>query len=304
MRSVGAWRERWAALAVLAWAFAAPAAAQEAVLDEGAQLLAWRAQAIAYEHGDGVAKDGERAALLYCEAARLGDAESQFNLGWMYANGRGVKRDDALAAFFLRIAAAQGITQAANLLPQLGQPVETVPECMRDPEPMPLVVSTAPVLRDASLGAPRPIVDLVDKIAPQLRVPPPLVFAIIEAESNFDSRAVSAKNAQGLMQLIPETAARFQVKNAFDPAQNVRGGTAYLRWLLAYFEGDVELVAAAYNAGERTVERYLGVPPYLETRAYVRRIVSAVGPNVARYDASVVEPSALMSRIRERRAAR
>jgi soluble lytic murein transglycosylase-like protein len=165
------------------------------------------------------------------------------------------------------------------------------------------VVASVP-LRDASLAAPRPIADLVSKIAPQYQVPSPLVFAIIEAESNFDSRAVSPKNAQGLMQLIPETAARFRVKNAFDPAQNVRGGVAYLRWLLAYFEGDVALVAAAYNAGERTVERYLGVPPYLETRAYVRRIISAVGPNVERYDASVVGPSALMNQIRERQAVR
>jgi soluble lytic murein transglycosylase-like protein len=165
------------------------------------------------------------------------------------------------------------------------------------------VAASAP-LRDASLAAPRPIADLVGKIAPQYQVPPPLVFAIIEAESNFDSRAVSPKNAQGLMQLIPETAARFRVKNAFDPAQNVRGGVAYLRWLLAYFEGDVALVAAAYNAGERTVERYLGVPPYLETRAYVRRIISAVGPNIERYDASVVGPSALMNQIRERQAVR
>ena len=74
------------------------------------------------------------------------------------------------------------------------------------------------------------------------------------------------------MQLIPETSARFNVKKPFDPVQNVRGGLAYLRWLLAYFKGNVALVAAAYNAGEGTVERYRGVPPYAETRAYVQRI--------------------------------
>ena len=75
------------------------------------------------------------------------------------------------------------------------------------------------------------------------------------------------------MQLIPETSARFNVKQPFDPVQNIRGGFAYLRWLLAYFQGDVALVAAAYNAGEGIVERYRGIPPYAETRAYVQRIM-------------------------------
>ena len=79
------------------------------------------------------------------------------------------------------------------------------------------------------------------------------------------------------MQLIPDTAARFKVRNPMDPAQNIRGGMAYLRWLMAYFEGDIALVAAAYNAGEGAVERYRGVPPYAETRAYVRRILAAMG---------------------------
>jgi len=128
----------------------------------------------------------------------------------------------------------------------------------------------------------------------------PLVFAIMQAESNYDSTAVSPKNAQGLMQLIPETALRFQVRDAFDPAQNVRGGIAYLRWLLAYFEGETSLVAAAYNAGERSVERYRGVPPFGETQAYVQRIVGSVGPGVQPYDAAVVEPSPLLQQIRTR----
>ena len=76
------------------------------------------------------------------------------------------------------------------------------------------------------------------------------------------------------MQLIPETAERFGVRDAWNPEQNVRGGLAYLRWLLERFEGDVALVSAAYNAGERTVQQYGGVPPYAETREYVRRILS------------------------------
>jgi soluble lytic murein transglycosylase-like protein len=75
------------------------------------------------------------------------------------------------------------------------------------------------------------------------------------------------------MQLLPETAIRFGVRDAFDPIDNIRGGLAYLRWLLSYFRGDVLLAAAAYNAGERTVERFGGVPPYPETMEYVRKIM-------------------------------
>ena len=111
-------------------------------------------------------------------------------------------------------------------------------------------------------------------MAPQYQVEPQLALAIIAAESNFNTQALSPKNAQGLMQLIPETSERFNVKNPYDPAQNLRGGLTYLRWLLAYFEGDVALVAAAYNAGIGTVSRYGGVPPYAETQEYVSKVTA------------------------------
>ncbi|MEE9331879.1 MAG: lytic transglycosylase domain-containing protein, partial [Methylophilaceae bacterium] len=91
-------------------------------------------------------------------------------------------------------------------------------------------------------------------------------------ESNFNPKATSPKNAQGLMQLIPATAKRFHVKNPYNPEDNIKGGLAYLQWLMAYFEGDVRLVAAAYNAGEGAVNKYKGIPPYRETRNYVRKI--------------------------------
>src|SRR5204863_9972600 len=106
--------------------------------------------------------------------------------------------------------------------------------------------------------------------------------------------AVSRKSGPRLMQPIPETALRFRFKNVFDRVQNVRGGIAYLRWLLAYFEGEVSLVAAAYNAGERSGERYRGLPPYGETRAYVRRIVASVRQAAQPYAASVADPSPLL----------
>jgi len=93
------------------------------------------------------------------------------------------------------------------------------------------------------------------------------------------------------MQLIPETAARFNVRHPYDVAENVRGGLAYLRWLLAYYRGEVALAAAAYNAGERTVDRYRGVPPYPETRAYVRRVLDLFRRDRHPYDPTIVEPS-------------
>ena len=132
----------------------------------------------------------------------------------------------------------------------------------------------------------------VSLVAPEYRLEPQLVLAIMATESNFDPDALSPRNAQGLMQLIPGTAARFNVRNPRDPVQNIRGGMAYLRWLMAYFEGDVVLVAAAYNAGERAVERYLGVPPYAETRMYVRKILAATGGRRAYgFDPSATAPS-------------
>jgi len=260
-----------------------------------------RQEAVAYEHGEGVPRNPVLAATLYCKGARLGDAQAQYSLGWMYANGRGIERSDPLAAFFFRAAAAQGLEAAQRMLKVVGVPTTEVPDCMRDTAPSP----TAPWPTEAAQPgvdyqaiAPRKIFDLVMKMAPQYQVEPQLALAIIAAESNFNSLALSPKNAQGLMQLIPQTSARFHVRNPYDPAQNIRGGLAYLRWLLAYFEGDVALVAAAYNAGEGKVEHYQGVPPYLETQAYVQRILKSVGTTAHPFDATVARPSPLLPQIR------
>ncbi len=97
------------------------------------------------------------------------------------------------------------------------------------------------------------------------------------------------------MQLIPETAARFNVRKAFNVGENLRGGLTYLRWLLAYYQGDVVYAVAAYNAGERAVDRYGGVPPYPETREYVRKVLGWFRSHYHPYDpAVVVEPSPLV----------
>lgn len=122
------------------------------------------------------------------------------------------------------------------------------------------------------IEAPERIGRLVRHMAPRYGLDPDLVLAIVAVESNFNSGAVSPRNAQGLMQLIPKTARRFGVRNPFDPKENLRGGMRYLRWLLKHFKGDVTLVLAAYNAGEGAVGTYKGIPPYPETRNYVKKV--------------------------------
>jgi soluble lytic murein transglycosylase-like protein len=99
-----------------------------------------------------------------------------------------------------------------------------------------------------------------------------LVRAVIHAESNFVPNAISGLGAQGLMQLMPATARRFGVKDAFDASQNIRGGVQYLAWLLKRFNGDLDRALAGYNAGENAVGRYNDVPPYPETQSYVSRV--------------------------------
>ena len=265
----------------------------EILRDEGAR----------YELGNGVLRDGERAAASYCEAARLGDIDSQFRLGWMYMNGTAVGVSYSRAAFFFQIAAEQGSEQALDMLRRVGGASDDIPECMRPPaKPTAAAAPPKPMPPpEPRIAAPRHIVALVERIAAEYRVKPMLALAVIEAESRFDVAALSPRSAKGLMQLTPETAQRFNVRNPYDPAQNIRGGMAYLRWLLAYFEGDVTLVAAAYNAGEGTVDRYRGVPPYLETRGYVAQVVRSVGPQAMPFDARVTAPSPRLPLMRLRR---
>jgi hypothetical protein len=108
-------------------------------------------------------------------------------------------------------------------------------------------------------------------------VHPDLVYAMAAVESNFDPGAVSSKGAQGLMQLMPDTAARFGVSDPFNPAENVLGGVRYMRHLLDMFGGDARLALAAYNAGENVVLTSRGIPPYQETRSYVGKVMRLFG---------------------------
>ncbi len=262
-------------------------------------------QGTAFEFGEGVPKDELKAAALYCSAARLGNAVAMFNLGWMYANGRGIGRDDGVAALLFDMAAKQGVVQAQNMLHFVGAPTIVIPDCLRDhqvaekteePGREPGGEQSWPIVSDSPEH--KKIIELVFRLAPEYEVNPTLALAVLTTESGFDASARSPKNAQGLMQLIPETARRFNVSDSFDPVQNIRGGLAYLRWLLAYFKGDVALVAAGYNAGEGAVNKYRGIPPYRETQGYVKSILRLFKKNQHPYVASITEPSPVMSRIR------
>ena len=130
--------------------------------------------------------------------------------------------------------------------------------------------------KGARNGAPGTQFDLnevVNAASGRYRLDPDLVSSVIKAESGFNVRAVSPKGAQGLMQLMPDTASKLGVPDAFDPRANVEGGTRYLRELLERYNFDLVKALAAYNAGPLRVEQYGGVPPYYETRAYVARVV-------------------------------
>lgn len=256
------------------------------------KAVALRLEGRAFEYGEnGARKDPEKALKLYCEAAKLGDMDAQYNLGWMLANGRGIARDDATAAYFFAMAAKQGDALSVRMLRQVGEPVSKTPSCLIDAE------AEGHDIVDNALPQHQKILGLVQQLAPQYGVSPRLAMAIIRAESNFNPTAVSPKNAQGLMQLIPETAERFNVKKPFDPEQNIRGGLAYLRWLLAYFQGNIALVAAGYNAGEGAVNRYAGIPPYAETQGYVKRIREIFRRDDHPFDATVTTPSPELPRI-------
>jgi hypothetical protein len=137
--------------------------------------------------------------------------------------------------------------------------------------------ATAPVV---PLIAPGPFGNLIHAAAEKHGVDEGLIRQVIAAESNFNPRAVSRRRAQGLMQLLPTTAAFYSVANVFDPAQNIDAGTHYLKDLLARYRGDLRLTLAAYNAGPDMVERYGGVPPFPETQKYVRVITAHMAREV------------------------
>ena len=246
-----------------------------------------------YRRGDEIPRDIPKSNELYCKAAARGNVDAILELGLIHSSGRGMMRNEHVGALLINIAAEKGSERAKDLLPYISRGVGSVaPACMTDPLP------PDPAESAATSAAHKDIQLMVQQWAPQYSIDPALVMALIATESNFDTRAVSPKNAQGLMQLIPATAARFGVKNTYNALDNLKGGLAYLRWLMAYFKGEVPLVLAAYNAGEETVERYRGIPPYKETRNYVKQITGIYKHAVHPYVAEIVAPSAMLGRSR------
>ncbi len=237
-----------------------------------------RKMALVYEHGRGVRQDMKQAYRLYCKAALMGDAIAAYSIGFMYFNGRGLPRNPGLAVYWYGKAAQAGDAFSKRMLVRFRDIAQAEdPACKPAPPPPPPAVAAiaAPALTFTAIPNPnREIVaGWVQQIAPTYSIDPALVMAVIQAESAYNPGALSPKNAQGLMQLIPATAHRFGVKDPWNPLDNIKGGVAYLSWLLRRFSGNVELALAAYNAGEAAVDRHQGVPPYQETQAYVKKIL-------------------------------
>jgi hypothetical protein len=270
-------------------AAAAPQSVSELVAnawrgDPAAQFdLAHRLDTIMADH-----QDRARALDLYCQAARRGHAEAAFGIGRMFFGGRGVPRNVAHAAAWFRLAAARGHVPSARLARNFGTLTSAAPsgcpgfdlsEAMSHEAGPPGIGSrrSGRAIRRTDTSAPPDIIALVSALAPEYELDPEFVLAVIAVESAFQSDAVSSRRALGLMQLMPQTAARFGVTHAFDPEENIRGGMKYLRWLRDYFDGDMVLVLAAYNAGESAVDRFGGVPPFPETKAYIEKIRHVYG---------------------------
>lgn len=254
------------------------------IRDDPGELLAL---AVKYEHAEGFPKDREKAAELYCQAARLGSPDALYALGWMYANGRGVERNDSIAVQLFMMAAEQGHAYAQKM-------IRYTPAILPSRLPACLQPDIEDEYEKAVFHPDDHVSKLVYKLAPDYQIDPRLVLAVISVESGFNTQAVSSKNARGLMQLIPETAQRFRVKDPLDPEENIKGGMAYLRWLLAFFKGDVTLVAAAYNAGEGAVEKYRGIPPYQETVSYVKKIRTRYKKSTHPYQSDIVNRTSVI----------
>ncbi|MBK1841573.1 transglycosylase SLT domain-containing protein [Azospirillum sp. YIM B02556] len=242
-----------------------------------------------YERADGVKADPRLALSLYCRAARQDYADAALMAGRMHMAGLGgVSKDADLGRAWLRKAASLGNEQAERLVGGGETKVKMPDRC----EP--------PNLRWGIIRKPpAEIRAMVQKMAPTYGLDPELVLAVIAVESGYRVDVVSNKNAQGLMQLIPETAERFGVTDPFNAEQNLRGGMKYLRWLLAYFDGNIAYALAGYNAGEGAVLQYKGIPPYRETQDYVTKIRSVYAQTYHPFNRGIVQSAGLVSTARE-----
>jgi hypothetical protein len=292
------------------------------MIDGGPRLSALMQKAETCESSAASHEEFWQAAAIYCEASRLGSTEAQYRLGMLYAFGKGVPENRAFAASLFSMASQQGHQKAFDMLEMVNFKSQELPACVtsealpekQPPPPPPVFVppEAFPEKKPPRVFGPAEhtvqidryleslpsskswIIDLANKMSDWYDIDPKFVLSIITVESAFETKARSPKSAMGLMQLIPKTAERFNVKNAFDASQNIRGGIKYLQWLLSYYRGNVVLTAAAYNAGEKAVDRYFGIPPYPETREYVNRLKKLYKRSTHAYDETITGPSPIL----------
>ena len=252
-----------------------------------------------------------KAAVHYCEASRLGSIEGQYQLGMLYAFGKGVPESRPLAAALFSQAASQGHAEAGKMLDSIQITSAELPACVitaelpeKAPQPsfaglqFDIASGSTPSIDRFLLSLPankRWIIPLATTLSAWYSLDPKLVLSVIAVESNFEQGVQSPKAAMGLMQLIPDTAQRFNVRNAYNATQNLRGGMAYLRWLLSYYRGNIVYALAAYNAGEGRVDRYQGVPPFPETQAYVKRVIGLYGSGRHGFDERLTAASPMLA---------
>jgi soluble lytic murein transglycosylase-like protein len=165
------------------------------------------------------------------------------------------------------------IRVAVNNKSEIAIPLNWVREIRHVDDPEPAASVQQADLQDAPVNTDFAYADLVFSLAKKHEVDWRLVAAVMRAESNFNPRAVSPKGAQGLMQLMPATARLYSVTDPYDPVQNIDAGVRHLKMLLQRFPGKLDLALAAYNSGEKTVDRFKGIPPFSETRLYVKRVL-------------------------------
>ncbi|MEE9413105.1 MAG: transglycosylase SLT domain-containing protein [Methylococcales bacterium] len=236
------------------------------ILSGSANAGFWQDQATAFrEHGDKLGSDKfpdyNKAYHFYCVSTAMRDNQAAFAIGTLYLKGHGVGSDPAIAKGWFEYAAKLGNLESTKIL--------------RDYQDIASKEDSFCLKHDPGKTLNKnDIMAWVNLIAPTFGLDPMMVNAVIKVESGFNPKAISNRNAQGLMQLIPSTAQRFGVQDSFDPVQNLFGGIAYLRYLLQMFSGDLAKAWAAYNAGEAAVIRNKGVPPFAETIQYVRMLLA------------------------------
>ena len=244
---------------------------------EAPRALAALEQGLAAEMGVGLRRNSQLAIRLYCDAAITGSAEGYFRIGRILASGPPHLRNPALANAYLAQAVQLGHYGAIAYFDESVPFAPLEDDCRKLETGLAIGTFDLDGYLAALSPAKRRIAELIRRHAARNGIEERIALAIALAESNLNPDAVSPKNAQGVMQLIPDTQARFGVTRPFDPESNIRGGLAYLKWLKGRFDGDWSLIAAAYNAGEGAVERHGGIPPYRETESYVQRVLFFAG---------------------------